>query len=158
MKTCSLCLSSARSEIDEAIISGASVRDVAGRFATSRSAASRHRAHIPASLTKATHAKQIAEATTLLGRVEALIADFRDIALSAKQSRQWQPAVSALREVKGCLELLGKISGELRQESSVNVNLNARAGFDRMSASELEAYARDGTLPLWWESSNGRTH
>lgn len=157
MKTCSLCLNSARTEIDEAIVSGASVRDIAGRFGTSRSAVSRHRSHIPTSLTKAKDARQIAEATTLLARLEALIADFRDIALAAKRARQWQPAVSALREVKTCLELLGKISGELRQESSVNLNLNARAGIDRMSASELEAYARDGALPSWWEGSNGRT-
>ncbi len=75
----------------------------------------RHREHIPAALTKAEQAHEVAQATTLLGRIEGLIQDCRAISQKAQRARQWQAAVSALRELRGCLELLGKLSGELQR-------------------------------------------
>jgi hypothetical protein len=52
----------------------------------------------------------------LLGRVESLICDCRMVAHKAQQAREWHAAVSALREVRWCLELLGEISGELKKQ------------------------------------------
>jgi hypothetical protein len=40
-------------------------------------------------------------------------------------------------------------------ERSEHVNLNDL--FDRMTQDELEAYAKDGTLPAWFEHTVGAT-
>lgn len=162
LRVCTICTNSKRPAIDAALVAGTSLRDVAGQFGMSRSALHRHQAHIPAALTKANEAKQVAEATTLLGRIEVLIHDCRAISQKAQKARQWQAAVAALREVRACLELLGQLSGELQRAEvnvGVNVNIGMRVMFDRMSRREMELYAREGTLPDWFprkENANGK--
>jgi hypothetical protein len=54
--------------------------------------------------------------------VEGLIAESKAIAEKAKSGQQWIAAVSALREVRSCIELMAKLSGEL---SSANINFFA---------------------------------
>jgi hypothetical protein len=107
----------------------------------------------------------MAQATTLLGRIELLIHDCRTIAQRAQRAREWSAAVSALREVRACLELLGQISGELEKEDkgsvnvNVSINMTRRALFSKMSNVEMETYAATGELPAWWpteENGNGQ--
>lgn len=162
MRVCTICGRPNRAEIDAALVDGVPLRDIAGRFNLSRSAVHRHQEHIPRSLARAKQAREIAQASTLLGRVELLIHDCRAIAMKAQRAREWSAAVSALREVRGCLELLGQISGELRKEKeqgvnlNVNINLTRRALFSRMTNDEMEAYAATGELPQWWpKEGNG---
>jgi hypothetical protein len=59
---------------------------------------------------------------SLLQRVETLINESRYIAEQAKTERQWLAATASLREIRSCIELLGKLSGEL---SSQNINFFA---------------------------------
>jgi len=161
LRICTICGNPNRGDIDAALVAGGSLRDVAGRFGLSRSAVHRHHEHVPKALAKAKQAREVAEAGTLLGRVELLIRDCRTIAQKAQRAREWHAAVSALREVRGCLELLGQISGELKKQDegvhvNVNINLARRALFLKMSNQEMETYARDGTLPVWWpKEGNG---
>jgi predicted DNA-binding protein YlxM (UPF0122 family) len=159
LRVCTICAHSQRPAIDAALVAGGSFRDIAGRFGLSRSAVHRHREHIPAALTQAKQAQEVAQASTLLGRIEALIADCRTISQKAQRARQWPAAVSALREVRSCLELLGQLSGELQKEVTVNMNVSRRALFDRMTRGEMELYAREGVKPEWFrreENGNGK--
>ena len=162
MRICTICGNSQRPAIDAALVIRTPLRSVARQFRLSRSALHRHRAHIPAALTKANEVKQATEATGLLGRIETLIHDCRSIAQKASKAQQWQAAVSALREVRSCLELLGQLSGELQRAGvnvGVNVNIGQRVLFDKMSRNELEQYAQTGTLPAWFprkENENGK--
>ncbi len=114
----------------------------------------RHQEHVPKALTQAKQAQEIASATTVLGRLEKLIARLETIAEKAQRARAWPAAVSAFRELRGCLELLGQISGELKKQDgvtvSVNINLARRALFAKMSNLEMETYASTGQLPDWW--------
>ena len=56
----------------------------------------------------------VCEATSLLTRVENLMQESEKIAAAAKLEKNWPAATSALREARGCLELLGKLRGELQ--------------------------------------------
>lgn len=71
-------------------------------------------------------------ATTLLDRVEGLVAESRAIAHAAKSGQQWVAATSALREVRCCLELLGKLTGQI----STSFNFNT-FNFDTVSEDKL---------------------
>lgn len=58
--------------------------------------------------------------------------------------------------VVSAVSALARINGQgIWIERTENINLNAL--FDRMTAEELEAYARDGRLPDWFEATVGAT-
>jgi len=59
-----------------------------------------------------------------------------------------------LGDKRASLELLGK---HLKLFTDRTEILDLNALFDRMSAAELEAYARDGSLPEWFEGALGKT-
>ncbi len=50
---CSICYHPDRQTIDQALVSGETLRDIAQRFAVSRDALYRHKAHIPTAVAKA---------------------------------------------------------------------------------------------------------
>jgi len=52
-RTCLACASPERANIDKALASGTSLRDIAGRYRVSRSALSRHTPHIAQAIVKA---------------------------------------------------------------------------------------------------------
>lgn len=56
----------------------------------------------------------VSKATSLLARVENLMHESERIAAAAKLEKNWPAATSALREARSCLELLGKLRGELQ--------------------------------------------
>ena len=135
MKTCSICSHPERAAIDAALVSGQSLRDIAsGRNGTTRSALDRHRKHIPAALTKAKQAEEVAEATTLLSRVERLRSRCETLFDGASQAKKWAGAAAAVREMRGCLELIGKLSGELKQGG---FSLSIRQSFANLSIKDF---------------------
>lgn len=143
------------------MVDGGAYRGIAKQFRVSPSAVYRHCPHVLKSLAQAREAQQIAQSTTLLGRVELLIRDCQGISKKAQRAREWHAAVTACREIRGCLELLAEVSGELRKKSEevnvdVNINLARRALFARMNNGEMERYAISGELPEWWpKAENG---
>jgi len=114
MKTCAVCSHPSRAEIDRHLVEKVSLRDIAGRFGVSRSALSRHAGHIPGALVAAKGAEEAAQAETLLAQVQGLVKRATGILDRAERTGELQAALGAIREVRGCLELLGKLNGELR--------------------------------------------
>jgi hypothetical protein len=68
-------------------------------------------------------AEQALSSVTLLSRVQSLIVEVREIANCAKKNKSWASAISALRELRSCLELLGRMSGELSQVPGPKVQI-----------------------------------
>src|SRR6266567_1808760 len=139
MMTCKICSRPDRAAIDKAIVDQRSLRDIAGQYGVSRSAVDRHKPHIPKALSKAKQAETVAESTSLLSRVEKLMARCEHIYETAIEAGELTGAVGATREIRGCLELLAKLSGELKPGGvTVNNNLSLSATVERMTNEELE--------------------
>ncbi len=62
---------------------------------------------------------------TLLERVERLIDRAESLYTAAAEEGKAQLALAAVKELRGCLELLGKATGELNDRPQVTVNLMA---------------------------------
>lgn len=76
-RPCSACCDPRRPELDEALVRGDSLRDIAGRFGTSKSALARHRPHVGTALVRAAERKGERFEESLLQKVERLEADAR---------------------------------------------------------------------------------
>ena len=111
---CSVCQHVSRDAIELSLIHGEPMRDVAGRYAISKSALHRHKnAHLPKALARAQEAQEIVRADSLLEEVGALLARTDTIYTESVANGDMRLALSAIREKRGCLELLGKVTGEL---------------------------------------------
>jgi len=124
-RKCSICTHNKRREIDQAIIAGQSYRDIAGRFGLSKSAVERHaKAHLPATLVKAQEVEEVAQAGALLAQVQELRDRAFKILDRAERSQDLRAALQALREARGCVELLAKLAGETSEAPQVNLLLS----------------------------------
>ncbi len=125
-RKCTICAHKKRSAIDKALVARQPFRAIARQFTVSKDALIRHHDdHLPSSLVKAQEAAEAAQADALLAQV----VDLRDKALGvleqAEASEDLRTAVSAIREARGCVELLGKLAGQLKDAPIINLVLSA---------------------------------
>jgi hypothetical protein len=139
-KPCTVCSlpKSKRNAIDSALVEGKTYSWIANRFSSaertvSRSVVFRHSRHAlapPKGRRLPTASRELLPpprptatpsdaGRSLVDRVETLLLESKAIAAEAKSAQQWIAATAALREVRCCIELLAKLSGEL---ASANVN------------------------------------
>ena len=120
---CTVCLHPDREAIDRALVGGEPARTVASRYVTlGRMAVQRHKEnHLPATLARAQDAAEVAHADDLLGQVRDLQGKALGILEKAEGAGQLMVALAAIRETRGCLELLGKLMGEIDDRPQVNV-------------------------------------
>jgi hypothetical protein len=113
--------------MDAALISGqVTLRDIGRQFNVSKDALARHkRRHLPASLLKAHEAKEAAVAGDLLSQARNLHARTLSILDRAEASGEHRVALSAIREARANIELLGRLAGEL-QEGPVNILISSQ--------------------------------
>jgi len=98
------------------------VRDIAAEYDIGRDALYRHRErHLPKAMTKAQALKEQGAADDLVERVEKIFTQAQDLMEKASKDGRYAPAVSALREARSCLELIGKLVGELKTGIEVNL-------------------------------------
>lgn len=111
-KACSLCASPRRDEIDAALLSGASFRDIAGRFGTSKSAAERHRSHVPERLALARRDAEVRSAETLAEKLSRLEDDLRRLLEKAEKDGDFRAAIAAVKTALDLAGLAHKVSEE----------------------------------------------
>jgi hypothetical protein len=124
-RRCTICAHGNLPEINRALIGRQAFRAIARQYGVSKDALLRHHDdHLPASLVKAKEASEAAQADALLAQV----VDLRDKALGvltkAENSDDLRAAVAAIREARGCVELLGKLAGQLQDAPTVNIVLS----------------------------------
>lgn len=113
-RRCSICQHDSRDSIETSLVRGEPLRNLAGRHGLSATALHRHKeAHLPKALIKAQEAKEIVRGDTLLEEMEVLMEHGREILTEARAAGEHRTALSAMREIRGCLELLGKVTGEI---------------------------------------------
>ena len=102
-RRCTICTHKSRAKIDKALVARDPFRTIAGQYQVSKSALVRHHDdHLPAALVKAQEGAEAAQADALRSQV----VDLRDKAL-------------------GCVELLAKLAGRLKDAPTVNILVSA---------------------------------
>src|SRR5215211_1711039 len=158
-RKCSVCTHDERHAIDVALVQRDAYRTIADRHSLSQTALKRHaKEHLPELLVKAKDAAEIAEADSLLERVEGLYKRTEAILEAAEDGGEWGMALAAIRECRGNLELLGRVTKELESAPTFNLHLNPqwlelRATI--VAALEPHPEARGSVLRALEGSSNG---
>lgn len=134
-RKCTICSRKDLADINQAMVAGEPLRQIAERCGTSAQTLIRHRGHIPEHLAKAQEAAEVADADSLLtqvtrqrDRAERLAGAAETILTQAVDAKEAKTALEAIRtacaavkEVRGCLELLGKVTQELVERSEVTI-------------------------------------
>jgi hypothetical protein len=129
---CSICNHAERDAIDHALASGASNRAVAVQYTVGKDAVLRHRAaHLSPAMVAVTAEVQRRQANerTTLERVEGLTNRLEEVTGTATG----RGFLDAARELRGALELLARMRGELKPDGpQVSVNLLASPDLHRL--------------------------
>ncbi len=143
-RRCSICIHKSRSAIDKALVERRPFRDIAGQYGVSKSALVRHHDdHLPAALVKAQAAAEAAQADALLAQVVDLRDKALDVLDTAQESADLRVALGAIREARGCVELLAKLAGQLKDAPTVNILVSAEwRGLQAVILQALEPHAQ----------------
>jgi len=121
---CTICTHQKADKINEAIVAGQSLRGIAEQYGTSATSLGRHKSHISGVLIKANKIKEIAKADTLLEQITDLKNKAMSILEKAEQGDDLRIALLAIKEARGCLEVLGKLAGELEgRDNNTIINI-----------------------------------
>lgn len=119
-RSCTVCTHPDRRRIDEELVSGTPLRNVAEQFRLKPTSLHRHdHNHIPTALAKAHNAQQVAAADGLLERLEDLTTEAHRLKTKAEKGGDLRTALSAVRELVRMVELLAKLRGELDESPKV---------------------------------------
>jgi len=141
---CTICRHPQRQAIERALLRQTPLRKIAGEMKTSIATVQRHKAHIPARLASAEQASRIAEAGSLLRKLEEVIEHAKRITARAERKGNYPAALQGLRTITNSLELLGRVTGELRAEGGIHLHKHAHL---HTSATEPGALS-DGALEI----------
>lgn len=146
---CTVCIHPERDEIDKLLIlDGSSIRDLAGQYKLSKSAVDRHRAHASEALKRAIEVKEYRRGEKLLDKVEDLTAASWGLMRKAKDDEDWKTALTGVRETRGCLELVGRVSGELKDKQENNTTNNYMAFLAFLDSPEWVEMKRQRGIPV----------
>ena len=156
---CRVCEHDESHAINVALVQRESYRDIAGRYGVSKSALSRHtQEHLPKLLVKAKDAVEVAEADSLLARIEALQSKTLAALEAVEEERNYPVLLGAVREAQANLELIGRVTKELEATPTLNIHLNPEWVELRaviVTALEPHPHARDAVVRAIEGVSNG---
>ena len=124
-RVCTICSHESRDAIEDAFIAGTPKRRIASHYGVSERAVRYHlREHLPALLALARDAERAARADTLLDRIEALQSRTLAILEASEETNEHRTALTAIREARGNLELIGEVTKELNRAPTLNLSLH----------------------------------
>lgn len=140
-RTCSVCAHPDRAAIDGALVNGETFRHIASRYGVSTTALQRHKTdHIPAALSTAKAAGQVANADDLLTQLGLLRSKALGLLMKAEAAGDYRTALAGIREARGCIEVMARMMGELADSATV-VNILITPEWTRVQAAMLSALA-----------------
>jgi hypothetical protein len=124
-RPCSVCENANREDIDNALVSGRSLRDIATQYPPlTISALSRHHSrHVSPALTGIEMPAGVYRRDPLPVRLERLWTQAETMFAAAAEAGQGAQALAILKEMRGQLELIGRLSGELDTRPVTVVNM-----------------------------------
>lgn len=121
-RVCTVCSHEDREAIDQAMVFGEPMRAIAIRVGgVSKDALSRHRAHISPALSRLVAEREMAGPASALDRLEELYAKASGVLSAATEEGKASLSLAAIRELRGLVETLAKITGELDERPTVQV-------------------------------------
>ena len=135
-----------------------SLRNIAKQFDLNYQAVHRHREHIPEMLSRASRAEEVAEADSLLERLESLHSRTEAILNRVEETDNYGASLGAIREMRRNLELIGEVTKELDRTPTINLHLNPQwLELRAVIVGALEPYtdARESVLRAIEGASNG---
>ncbi len=142
-RVCTICTHKSRAKIDKALVERQAFRAIARQHKVSKDALLRHHDdHLPAALVKARAATEAAQADALLAQVVDLRDKALDVLDTAQESEDLRAAIGAIREARGCVELLAKLAGQLKDAPTVNILVSSEwQGLQAVILQALEPHA-----------------
>ena len=123
-RSCTVCTHPARAAIDQALVDGEPLRNIAERYGTSATALFRHRSeHIAELLAHARAAEDVAEADGLLAGLRSLQARTLGILDMAETTGKLGVAVLAIGQARQNLELMAKLLHQIDERAQINILL-----------------------------------
>lgn len=120
--TCSICRHEKRLAIDKALASGTTLRTIADRYRTSKTALIRHKSHVGGAIAKAAEKREESIGGAVLDRLEDLFRRGQKILDTAEENRDAKTALRAIAELRGLLAGLHQIAVEAAQAQPVQTN------------------------------------
>jgi hypothetical protein len=119
-RTCTVCSHPKRSEIDAALLRSDSLRSIVERCSISMGSLVRHsQKHLAQSIAAAKQAREVEAGESLIHQARSLHARAMGILERAEAAGHLDTALKAIRELRGILELLGKLDGQLQERATV---------------------------------------
>jgi hypothetical protein len=124
-QVCQVCRHPESFAINEAlIVEKVSNRSIAKQYGVDHNAVQRHRQHIPDMLAKASRAEEIAQADSLLDRVEDLQKRMEAVLERVEDTDNYAVIWRGFSEVRSNFELIGEITKELNRQPTLNLVSN----------------------------------
>lgn len=138
-RICTVCAHPERKAIEEALVTRQPFRVIACQHDVGRESLRRHaREHLPELLAKAHFAEEASRADYLLEEIRKIKERTEKI---LERVEPYDPglALRAIREMRGNLELLARLAGELREAPQVQVNIMASEEWLTVRGAMVEA-------------------
>ena len=124
-RACTICSHDERDAIEDAFIAGTPKRRIATLYRVGEKSVRYHMGeHLPRLLALARDAERASRADSLLDRVEALQSRTLAILEATEETNDHRVALSAIREARSNLELIGEVTKELDRTPTLNLHLN----------------------------------
>jgi hypothetical protein len=124
-RKCSVCQHVDSLDINHAlVVQKAANRRIAAHYDLSEQSIRRHRQHIPQMLAQASRAEEVAQADSLLDRLEDLQRRTEAVLEEVEGTGNYLATLGAIREMRRNLELIGEVTKELNRQPTINLTLN----------------------------------
>jgi len=129
-RPCTICRHPERDEIDQGLIASTALKPISERFGVTVQALIRHRnLHLPQAVRDAAEGTRAAaereRGGDLLAAARALHGKALELMRQAERARDLRTALAGIREAARCVELQGRLMGQIRETTTVNVTLSA---------------------------------
>jgi hypothetical protein len=122
---CTVCSHPESFAINEAlVVQRVGNRRIAAQYGLSEASVRRHRQHVPEILANASRAEEVAQADSLLDRLEALQRRTEAVLEEVEETDNYGVRLGAIREMRRNLELIGEVTKELNRTPTVNLHLS----------------------------------